>query len=193
MSKVLFLMSVSLDGFMRAPHPTATEPLGAGGEQLHNWALGTDPEGQSLLERMVERIGAVVCGRGMYDDSLPFWGKDGPTGRRRLPTFVVTHRPPPSSPDDGVYRFVTDGIRAAIAAATAVAGEKHISIGGGADLAQQAIRLGLIDELTIATVPVLFGGGLRLFDNLGDDYIQLQPLEVRATRSATLVTYRVTR
>lgn len=192
MSKVLLSMSVSLDGFMRAPNPTPEEPLGVGGEQLHDWAFGGDPDGPAIIEKMIEGIGASVCGRGMYDDSLPFWGADGPTGKHRLPLFVVTHQAPKSSPENGVYHFVTDGLEAAIAAAKRTAGGKDVSLAGGADLAQQGIRQRLVDEITVVTVPVLFGGGLRLFDNLGDATIQLEQVAAHSTRSVTLTTYRIT-
>lgn len=191
MSQVLLSMSVSLDGFMRAPNPTPEEPLGVGGEQLHEWAFGADPEGAAILEKMIEGIGASVCGRGMYDDSLLFWGADGPTGKRRLPLFVVTHKAPKSSPEGGVYHFVTDGLEAAIAAAEKAAGGKRVSLAGGADLAQQAIRQRLVDEITVVTVPVLFGSGLRLFDKLGDDAIQLEQVRVQPTKTVTVATYRI--
>lgn len=191
MSKILLSMSVSLDGFMRAPNPTPEEPLGVGGEQLHDWAFGGDPIGPEIIQKMIEGIGASVCGRGTYDDSLPFWGADGPTGKHRLPLFVVTHQAPASSPD-GIYHFVTGGLEAAIAAAKQAAGGKDVSITGGADIAQQAIRQRLVDEITLITVPVLFGGGLRLFDNLGDAIIQLKQVAVHSTKSVVLTRYRIT-
>jgi len=107
MSKVYFDISMSLDGFITASGITADEPMGQDGERLHDWAFGSDPVNRDYLQRSVAQTGAVITGRVTYDASLPWWGADGPTGPARRPVFVVTHSEPSTSPEGGVYTFVT--------------------------------------------------------------------------------------
>jgi dihydrofolate reductase len=110
MSKVTLDISVSLDGYIRASNPTPEEPLGKGGERLHEWAFGAHERNRELLNQAISGLGASIAGRTTYDDSIRFWGADGPTGAARRPLFVVTHEPPSEVPENGVYTFVTDGI-----------------------------------------------------------------------------------
>ncbi len=191
MGRVVFDTSMSLDGFMTAANQTAEEPLGEGGERLHEWAFNEDEASRAYIQGLVAGGGAVICGRTTYDHSLPWWGADGPTGPVRTPLFVVTHEAPATSPEGGVYTFVTDGIESALEQAQAVAGDKSVSVMGGATLGQQFIAAGLLDEIQIHLVPVLFGGGTRMFENLGDGQLQLEPLEVIDTPLATHLRYRV--
>jgi dihydrofolate reductase len=190
MSKVIFDMSVSLDGFMRAANVSREEPLGAGGEQLHEWAMG-DEENRELLRSSVAGLGAIIAGRRTYDDSIEGWGADGPTGPARRPIFVVTHDAPKESPENGVYTFVTGGIEQALQMAKATAGDKDIAIMGGADIGQQYLKAGLVDDIGIHLVPVLFGGGTRMLDHLGNEHIQLEIIEVIPTSTATHIRYRI--
>jgi len=192
MSKVVFSISMSLDGFMQGDNAGPDEPLGDGGLRLHEWVFGDDPTNRGWLKEAIASAGATIVGRRMYDLSLPGWGADGPTGPARLPTFVVTHNPPDESPEGGVYTFVTGGIEAALEQAKAAAGGKTVTVGGGADLGQQFIKAGLVDEIVINLVPVLFGSGLRMFDNIvGKEHIQLEAADVLHTPAATHLTYRV--
>jgi dihydrofolate reductase len=191
MSKVVFSISLSLDGFIVGPGQTDEEPLGRGGEFLHEWAMN-DERGKELLSKTVDESGSVVIGRRTYDHSIQWWGADGPTGAERLPTFVVTHAPPASSPEGGVYTFVTDGIEAAIEQAKAAAGGKIVALGGGAESAWQFIRAGLVDELSLYVVPVLFGGGVRLYGEL-DEPVRLEQIAVNSTDHVTHVRYRIVR
>jgi dihydrofolate reductase len=193
MSKVIFDISMSLDGFMTAANQTPEEPLGDGGQQLHDWGIGdnADAVGRRFIEEGIASIGAVICGRKTYDDSLPWWSADGPTGPARRPLFVVTHQAPAQSPEGGVYTFVTDGIESALAQARAVAGANDISVMGGASIGQQYIAAGLVDEIQLHVAPVLFGRGTRMFECLGDAHIQLEPLEVVTTAPAIHLSYRV--
>jgi dihydrofolate reductase len=190
MSKVIFDMSVSLDGFMRAANVSREEPLGAGGEQLHEWAMG-DEENRELLRSSVAGLGAIIAGRRTYDDSIEGWGADGPTGPARRPIFVVTHDAPKESPENGVYTFVTGGIEQALQMAKATAGDKDIAIMGGADIGQQYLKAGLVDDIGIHLVPVLFGGGTRMLDHLGNEHIQLEIIDVIPTSTATHIRYRI--
>jgi dihydrofolate reductase len=192
MSKVTVDMSISLDGYMRAPDPTPEEPLGREGERLHQWAF-EDERGRQLLGEALSGTGASISGRNTYDDSIAYWGSDGPSGPARLPLFVVTHEPPAEVPENGVYTFVTDGIESALEQAQAVAGERGVAVMGGADLAQQYLAAGLVDEISLHVVPVLFGGGTTLFGGAGDAYTQLEPVHVVETDAATHLRYRVVR
>jgi dihydrofolate reductase len=190
MAKTIFDTSMSLDGFMTASNQTPDEPLGRGGTRLHQWAFGSDETNQQYLAAAVEGQGAVICGRRTYDTSR--WGADGPTGSARLPVFVVTHRAPTSSPAGGVYTFVTDGIESALNQARAVAGDKDVCVMGGADLGRQYIAAGLVDEISIHLVPVLFGGGTRMFDDR-PEHLQLEAVDVLPTPAATHLRYRIAR
>jgi dihydrofolate reductase len=162
MGKVIFDMSASVDGFVTAAGITADEPLGAGGEVLHQWALSADPADATAAAAGADRLGALIAGRRTYDASLRWWGADGPTGARRLPLFVVTHRAPYDAPDAGVYTFVTDGPEAALDQARAAAGDAEVAIMGGPDLGRQYLAKGLVDEIGVHVVPVLFGDGTPL-------------------------------
>ena len=188
MSKVIYNMSVSLDGFVRASGCTAAKPLGIGGERIHEWFFDADPKNQKFVDKMLNSIGAVVSGRTTYDTSD--WGSDGPTGARRLPVFVLTHEAPTSSPANGVYTFVTDGIVEAVKAARQAAGGKDVSIMGGPDVGNQAIAAGVVDEIVVSIVPVLFGDGLRMFANI-PGHVQLEQESLVDTRSVTHMFYRV--
>jgi len=193
MANVVFATSMSLDGFMTASNRTAEEPLGAGGERLHAWLIESDDErDKEFAEKSGSGIAAMICGRRTYDDSLPWWGADGPGGSARTPVFVITHEAPAEPPENGVYTFVTDGIESALAQAKAVAGDQTISMGGG-EIGRQFLEAGLVDELRITVVPVLFGGGISVFDGLEDRHIELEPIEVVPTSSAIHAWFRVVR
>jgi dihydrofolate reductase len=192
MGKVILVMSMSVDGFTTAANVRASEPMGDGGLQLVEWLSSEDEKNREMLTRGVSSIGAVIAGRRTYDYSVPWWKADGPTGDARLPVFVVSHSVPQDVPQGGVYHFAP-GIEAALTQARAVAGEKNISVMGGASLAQQFIRAGLIDEIQLHLVPVLFGDGTRLFEHLGNKHIQLERPEVVETAEATHLRYRIVR
>ena len=193
MGKVVFDISMSLDGFMTAANRRPEEPMGDGGERLHEWAFGGDPRDREVLTGGVASIGAVIAGRRTYDDSVPWWGADGPTGPARVPVFVISHDVPEETPEGGVYTFVTGGIERALQQAKATAREKGVTVMGGADTGQQYLRAGLLDELSIHLIPVLFGSGTRMFDHLDDRHVELEPGETIQTPAATHLRYRVVR
>ena len=192
MTTVIFDISMSLDGYVRAANPRPEEPLGEGGEALHAWVTHDDAAGREVLERGVAGTGAVICGRATYDDSLPWWGADGPTGSDRLPVFVLTHTEPAEAPDGGVYVFVTTGIEEALAHAQAAAGGKNVTIMGGPAVGNQFLRAGMVDELSIHLVPVLFGAGTRLTEAL-PAHVELDVAENVSTPSAAHLRYRIKR
>jgi dihydrofolate reductase len=189
MSVVVLDISTSLDGYVRATDPTPDEPLGSGGERLHSW-MSAGEESQQVLERGIADLGATICGRTTYNDSIRWWGADGPSGPARRPLFVVTHEAPNDGPANGVYTFVTGGIEAALEQARAAAGDRVVAVMGGAKLAQQYLQAGLVDEISLHLVPVLFGGGTRLFDDLSG-VTDLEPIEVVSGGGAVHLRYRI--
>jgi len=196
MGKVIFDISMSVDGFMTAARPRLEEPLGDGGQQLHRWAGGgeggIDEQSRALLNRERESAGAMICGRRTYDSSVRWWGADGPSGAVRVPLVVVSHsEPDPATvPEGGVYTFA-DGVVSALERARAIAGEKNVSIMGGAAIGQQYIAAGLVDELLIHLVPVLFHEGPRMFDPSNLEHVPLETVEAVDTPTATHLRYRV--
>ena len=110
-----------------------------------------------------------------------------------MPVIVLTHDPPAESPRDGVYRFVTDGIEAALKDAQEAAAGKNVTVMGGADLGRQFLAAGLVDELSIHLVPVVFGRGTRPFKNLPGEHVQLEPFSAIQTPSATHLRFRIVR
>jgi dihydrofolate reductase len=191
MSKVIFDISMSLDGFVTASNVRPEEPMGDGGQRLHEWAFGEDERNRELLAEAVNFVGAVIAGRRTYALSVPWWGADGPTGPARVPVFVVTHAEPEEVPEEGVYTFVTDGIESALEQAKMAAGDKDVAVMGGAEMGQQYIGAGLVDEISIHLVPVLLGGGTRMFEHLGGEHIQLESTGVIETPEATHLRFRV--
>jgi dihydrofolate reductase len=188
MSKVSYTMSMSVDGFVVGPGATKEAPLGANGEILHEWALEGTPESAAFFDRLMANTGASICGRHTYDDSLPFWDERGPTGDLALPLFVVTHRPLAASHSGGIYH-ASPGVGEAIAAAQAATPGKDVGI-MGSSIGSQAIALGLVDEIVVSTIPILFGGGIRMFEALPRE-VRLDVIEMVDAKQATHVRYRV--
>jgi dihydrofolate reductase len=193
MSKVVFDTSMSLDGFMTASNRSAKEPMGVGGERLHAWAIESDdPRDREVIGKNYQGVRAMITGRTTYEDALPWWGADGPGGNARTPVFVVTHEAPAELPENGVYTFVTDGIESALEQARAAADGGIVSM-GGASIGRQFIEAGLVDELHIHLVPVLFGGGISMFGGLEDRHVELEPIEVIHTSQAIHMRFKVVR
>ncbi len=192
MGRVVFDTSMSLDGYMTAANRTPEEPMGPGGLRLMDWAF-SDERGAQVLRDGVAGLGATIAGRETYDTSLPWWGANGPSGEARMPLFVVTHGAPETSPENGVYTFVTDGIESALEQAQKAAGDRDVCIMGGANLGQQYIAADLVDELSIHLVPVLFHDGTRMFDKLGVEHLDLEVLDVVSTPAATHFRYAIKR
>jgi dihydrofolate reductase len=190
MGKVIYDISMSLDGFITGANVRPEAGLGDGGERLHEWAFNSaDPRNRELLAKGAS-LGAIITGRHNYDLSIPYWEADGPTGDARVPTIVVSHTVPEATPNGGVYIFA-NGIEPALEKAKKAAGGKDVAVMGGANIAQQFVQLGLVDEISIHLVPVLFGSGIRLFEHLGDEHIQLETLDVINTPEAIHMRFRV--
>ncbi len=193
MGKVIFDISLSLDGFMTAANRRSEEPMGDGGLRLVEWAFADDERDRAVLTEGIASIGAVIAGRRTYDTSVAWWGADGPTGPARLPVFVISHGAPDETPDGGVYTFVAGGIERALEEARAAAGDKDVTVMGGAQTGQQYLAAGLVDELSLHVVPVLLGDGTRMFENLGDAHIVFEPIATIQTPRATHLRLRMAR
>lgn len=189
MGKVVFDISMSLDGFITAANARPEVGLGDGGERLHDWGFNSaDPHNREVME-WYATTGANIFGRTGYDHSIIHWGADGPTGAARVPTVIVSHNVPRDIPQGGVYSFV-DSVEAALETAKKLAGDKDIYI-TGADVAQQFLKRRLIDEISIHLVPVLFGSGTQLFEHLNSEHISLEITEVIRTAEAIHLRFRV--
>jgi dihydrofolate reductase len=195
-NRVVCDISISADGYAAGPNQTADKPFGDGPvDRLHAWMLDTPDENKAETDRIVA-AGAFVMGRNMFgpirgdwDLSWKGWWGDEPP--YHAPVFVLTHHPrPPLTMQGGTtFTFVTDGIDAALEQARAAAGDRDVSIAGGAATVNQYLAAGLIDELRTHVTPVILGAGERLFD--GVPASQLELVEARAASLVTHITYRV--
>ncbi|HZB79259.1 MAG TPA: dihydrofolate reductase family protein [Actinomycetota bacterium] len=198
MTKVVASITTSLDGYIAGPNDGPGRGLGEGGERLHYWvfggpwtydseklgeATGADKE---FLDAAIARGGAVVGGRNTYE-AAEAWGGTNPWG---APFFIVTHRPEEEPPGAG-FTFVS-GVDEAIARAREAAGDKDVGVMGGADIIRQALRAGLIDELTLSIAPVVLGAGKRLFEGFGET-VTLEHIGLLQSPFATHISYRVVR
>jgi dihydrofolate reductase len=134
--------------------------------------------------------GAIVLGKGMFDVGFEPWADPPPF---KMPVFVVTHEKRDSLPMKGgtMYTFVTDGIEAALRLALAAAGDRNVGIWGGADIIRQVLKTGLLDEMHIHLIPILLGGGVRLFEGLDPEGIELRKASSINTPSATHFQFEV--
>jgi dihydrofolate reductase len=186
---IVFEISMSLDGYATAAGVRAEEPMGDGGQQLHEWAFGADERGREVLAESARTVGATIAGRRTYDLSVPWWGPDGPGGEARTPTFIVSHGTPGHVAEGSVYTFVDSPIEA-LERAAAAAGDKDVDV-FSASIGQQLLRAGRIDEIHVHLVPVLFGAGTRLFEDLGGTHVQLEIIGVGEGSKATHLRYAV--
>jgi dihydrofolate reductase len=211
MAKLRFQVSMSLDGFIAGPNPNEKDPLGEGGMQLHEWAFKLAawriPHGREggeinastpIVEEMLQNIGATIMGRRMFGGGAGpwgespwegWWGEDPPF---HTPVFVLTHHPREPLPKQGgtTFFFASDGIEAALEQAKQAAGGKDVGLGGGADVAQQYLAAGLLDELQLNVVPVLLGAGTRLFEDSPTD-TKLEIVQAVEAPGVTHLKYRV--
>jgi dihydrofolate reductase len=163
MTKVIFDISMSLDGFVTASNVRPEEPMGDGGQRLHEWAFSDDVRNRELLAEAVNVVGAVIAGRRTYDLSVPWWEADGPAGPARVPVFVVTPAEPEDAPEVGVYTFVSGGIESALKQAKAAAGEKDVAVMGGAEIGQQYIKTERARDLSKAGMEQCLGKMAAIF------------------------------
>lgn len=194
MSTVKVDISMSLDGYIDAAGVSMEEGLGVGGEVLHNWGFVDVDELSAAAGERAHGVGALICGRRTYDLSLQYWQAHGPTGpEQRVPVFVLTHSAPDRVPDNNVYQFVHGEPEKVLARAREAAGDRGISIMGGANAIQQFISAGLVDEIHIHLAPFLFGTGTRLFELELPAHVPLEQQRVDVSPSAIHLIYRVRR
>jgi dihydrofolate reductase len=213
MSTFRFQIAVSLDGYVAGPDQSEENPLGVGGEDLHQWVVELEawrkPHGQEggevnastpVVEEIQSNVGATVMGRNMFGGGPGPWSTDDPWngwwGNNppfHTPVFVLTHHPrEPLEMEAGTtFFFVTDGIESALEQARRAAGSQDVLLGGGANVAQQYLAAGLIDEFDLHVVPILLGDGERLLENVGD--LRLEQVRAIEAPGVTHIKYRVVR
>jgi dihydrofolate reductase len=212
-SKVYVAVSMSLDGYI-APegmdlehgHDPDYKDWARKWSALQDWALhqqflrqnlqlGDDGEtgpDNDRARHLFERTGVTIIGKRMFDGGEQFWPEEAPF---HTPVFVVTHqeRTPWERPGGTTFHFVNDGIGSALDRARAVAGDRDIRIGGGADLIRQYLEAGVVDELTLSIAPVVLGGGIRLFDGIAPVLEGFTAVEADRSPRATHLTYAIAR
>jgi dihydrofolate reductase len=197
-------VSISADGFIAGPGQSQEHPLGVGGEALHDWHLGAakdHPVNRRVVADMLDGMGATIMGRNMFGPIRGDWGDSGWRGwwgeepPYHCPVFVLTHyaHDPIEMAGGTTFHFVTDGVECAYAEAKAAAGERDISIAGGASCARQAIAAGLVDEIDLQVSPVILGSGERLFDGLTAGTPALELVRVLEAPGVAHLRYRVVR
>jgi dihydrofolate reductase len=212
-TKLTAELSVSLDGFAAGPNPTLEHPLGEGGELLHEWVVGlaswreshglsggTSGRDSDIVDEAVAATGAVIMGRRMFSGGAGPWDDDpkaggwwGDTPPFHVPVFVLTHhaREPLELKGGTTFTFVTEGTEAALERARAVAGDRNVSIAGGAEVVQQYLAGGQLDELQLHVVPLLLGAGTRLFSDQLAGPVKLELDRVVDSPAVTHLRYRV--
>jgi dihydrofolate reductase len=214
MSRVRVDITMSLDGYVAGPNQSLEEPLGEGGERLHDWMTRTkafremhgDPDagGETGVNDEVTRehfnnIGAVIMGRNMFGGGpgpwkeppwKGWWGDNPPY---HMPVFVLTHHPREPLVMEGgtTFHFVTDGVESALRQARQAADGKDVLVTGGAKAIQQYLAAGLADEIDLHVAPIILGGGERLFDNLGGAPPDLELVRTLPAPGVSHIKYRV--
>ena len=208
MSKLRLKISMSLDGFVAGPNQSVDNPLGVGGMRLHEWVFplaawramhgqegGEVNASTPVVEESLANVGATIMGRnmfgghpGVWDWKKPWNGWWGANPPFHHPVFVLTHhaRAPLTLEGGNTFTFVTEGIQSALQQAKRAAGDKDVSLAGGAKAAQQYLTAGLVDEMEISLAPTLLGAGERLFEGVGND---LRGLRLVRTVAAPGVTH----
>jgi dihydrofolate reductase len=197
-------MSISADGYVAGPEQSQDEPLGIGGRALHDWHLGPTkdhPANRRVISGMLDGMGATIMGRNMFGPVRGEWADSqwqgwwGAVPPYHCPVFVLTHYPrePIEMQGGTTFHFVTDGIESAYAQAKSAAGDRPISIAGGASCARQAIEAGIVDEIDLQVNPVILGSGERLLDGFAPGQPQLELVRVLDAPGVAHLRYRVIR
>jgi dihydrofolate reductase len=210
MSKLKVTITMSLDGFVAGPNQSERDPLGVGGMQLHQWMYplkvfrethgeegGEVNASTPIAEEILGNVGATIMGRNMFGGGPGPWGDDpwngywGDDPPYHHPVFVLTRHPrePLEMQGGTTFRFITEGIESALGQATNAAGDKDVSLGGGANVVQQYLAAGLVDEILVSVVPIFLGGGARLFDNLAATKPSIRQVEAVEAPGVTHIRY----
>jgi dihydrofolate reductase len=211
MSVLRFQLAISLDGYAAGPDQSEENPLGVGGLDLHGWVYGLEAwrkqQGQEggevnastpVIEELQSNVGATVMGRNMFGGGPGPWSEEPPWNGwwgdnppYHTPVFVLTHHPrEPLAMEGGTtFTFVTDGIESALEQAKRAAGGQDVLLGGGANVVQQYLAAGLVDEFELHVVPILLGDGERLLENVGK--LRLEQMRAIEAPGVTHIKYRV--
>jgi dihydrofolate reductase len=211
MSTFRFHLSVSLDGYLAGPDQSVENPLGVGGEDLHGWIVeleawrkqhglegGEVNASSPVVEELQSNVGATVMGRNMFGGGRGPWREDPPWSGWwgdnppfHTPVFVLTHHPrAPLEMEGGTtFTFVTDGVESALEQAKQAAAGRDVMLGGGANVVQQYLAAGLVDEFELHIVPILLGDGERLLENVGN--LELEQVRAIEAPGVTHIKYRV--
>jgi dihydrofolate reductase len=200
MGKVIVALTTSLDGYIAGPNDGDEHPLGEGGQRLFAW-MNAGPENvrenewlappeasRPVIERWLTEAGAIVSGRRTFDIAGG-WKNGHPVD---VPIFVLTHEAPTAGEWSPRVSFVTEGFDRALELAQEAAGDLDVSV-CAADVAQQALRAGKLDEIEVSVVPYLLGGGVRLLEDFGPEPLELEQLSVIESEGVTHLRYRVLR
>jgi dihydrofolate reductase len=210
MGNVRAHISVSADGYVAGPNQSLEDPLGEGGEGLHEWIVALrawrEPHGMeggevnassAVVEESLANVGVEIMGRGKFGGGPGPWGEEpwqgwwGEEPPFHMPVFVLTHHPrEPLTLADTTFTFVTDGIEAALERALEAAAGKDVFIGGGASVINQYLAAGVVDELELHVVPLLLGDGARLFEGVGTK-LELEQVRAVDAPGVTHLKYRV--
>jgi dihydrofolate reductase len=213
MSKLHFNITITLDGYIAGPNQSLENPLGEGMEHLHDWALetkawremhglagGETGTNDDIVRETISQSGATIMGRNMFGGGPGPWSVDEPwtgwwgdTPPFHHPVFVLTHhkREPLVMNGGTTFYFVTDGVESALQQAKDAAGGRDVGLGGGANVAQQYLAAGLIDEMELHVVPILLGRGARLLDNLNGARVKIEPIRTIEAPGVTHLKYRI--
>jgi dihydrofolate reductase len=212
MSMLRLQISISVDGYVAGPNQSEKDPLGEGGERLHDWVVGLETwrrahgrEGgevnasTEVSKGMFANVGASIMGRNMFGGGpgpwpqdppwKGWWGDDPPYHH---PVFVLTHheREPLEMEGGTTFHFVTDGIETALERAREAAAGKDIALMGGAEACNQYLAAGLVDEMTLSVAAVLLGDGARLFENVGVPVRKMELVEAIDAPGVSHLKYR---
>jgi dihydrofolate reductase len=213
MGKLRCQITMTLDGYVAGPNQSVKNPLGEGGMRIHDWAFklksfrelhgdtggGETGTNDDVLREAFENLGATIMGRNMFGGGPGPWRKGpwagwwGDNPPFHTPVFVLTHHPrePLAMQGGTTFVFVTNGIESALEQAMEAARGKDVALGGGASAVQQYLAAGLIDEMEVHVVPLLLGGGARLFDGLGSSNVKLEPIRTIEGPGVAHLKYRV--
>jgi dihydrofolate reductase len=205
MSNTFVDVGISLDGYIAGPKGSPQNPMGGAAMRIHEWIFqqasflehlgmqgGTTGPDNEIVKAIFARAGAYVMGRRMFDEGEACWPENAPF---HAPVFVLTHEPrePWVRPGGTTFYFVTDGLESALRQAREVCGGKDVRISGGADTIRQAFRAGVVDEVTLHLAPVVLGEGIRLFEGLSGNDLNLEQTAVIVSPTVTHMNYRVKR
>ncbi|GAB3806144.1 dihydrofolate reductase family protein [Virgibacillus kimchii] len=202
MGKVVFDISVSLDGFIAGLNDSSDNPIGDGGKQLHEWIYklaswrkqhgltgGEKNRNDDILQGLAANTGAIIMGKRMFNSGADYWDEKPPF---HMPVFVLTHEKRAMQVKEGgtTFHFVNDGVKDAFEQAKETAGNKDISIAGGASVIHQFLNAGLIDEFQLHVVPIFLGSGIRLFKSMNAQ-LKIEKISVLDSPEVTHMKYRL--